>query len=69
MASDKDLVSKEEHELNYVLKKYNKRQTKENREKLVESLDNFNKDSNYKPHNRENFYKYIEEKGILSTLE
>jgi len=69
MASDKDLISKEEHELNYVLKKWDKKQSAENREKLAAALDTFKADENFKPHNRENFYKYADEKNIKNDLE
>lgn len=69
MANDRDLISTEEHELNYVLKKWEKRQTKENREKLTAALKAFNKDAGYKPHNRENFYKYADDKKIKKGLE
>jgi len=69
MASDRDFVSTEEHELNYILKKYEKRQSKENREKIVNALKDFKNNPEYKPHNRERFYSYLEEKEILSNLE
>jgi|GEM_PF-774994 len=69
MASDRDLVSSEDHELNYLLQKWSKRQSIENREKLAEALKTFKEDENYKPHNRENFYKYVDDNNIKDILE
>lgn len=69
MAKDADLISTEEHELNYVLKKWDKKQSKANRETLTAALKAFNGDAAYKPHNRENFYKYADDKGIKPKLE
>ena len=66
MAQDSELISKEEHELNYLLKKWNKIQSNSNRKKLSTKLDEFNADSNYRTHNREDFYRYI---AFLDTLE
>jgi|GEM_PF-55779 len=69
MASDRDLVSNEDHELNYLLQKWEKKQTKENREILSNCLKEFKSNEDYKPHNRENFYKYIDDKKIKKLLE
>ena len=69
MASDRDLISTEEHELNYVLKKWEKKQSIANREVLIDALKKFNADVNYKPHNRENFYKYADDKKIKGKLD
>ena len=69
MASDRDMISKEEHELNYVLKAWEKRQTQKNRDMLAKSLDEFKADSSLSPHNRENFYKYTTSKKIKGKLE
>ncbi len=63
---DAEMISKEDHELNYLLKKWNKKQSIENREKLVKKLDEFNADPNYRKHNREDFYQYV---NFLDTLE
>ncbi len=69
MAKDRDMISKEDHELNYVLSKWNKRQTKGNREILAKALTDFKKDAKFKPHNRENFYKYCTSKKVKGKLE
>lgn len=63
---DSEMISKEEHELNYLLKKWGKRQSIENRQKLTKKLDEFNDDPNYRTSNREDFYRYI---NFLDTLE
>lgn len=63
---DAEMISKEEHELNYLLKKWGKKQSIENREKLSKKLDEFNADPNYRTHNREDFYRYV---NFLDTLE
>ena len=66
MATDAELISKEEHELNYLLKKWDKRQSQSNRDKLVNKIDQFNSDPNYRNHNREDFYIYV---NFVDTLE
>ncbi|MCK5686599.1 hypothetical protein KAJ27_20855 [bacterium] len=63
MATDEQLISKEDHELNYVLKKWDKRQTQENRDYLSKKLDEFNalgKKFGYRKNFREDFYKYMD---------
>ena len=69
LPSDRDQISKQEHELNYVLKKYEKRQTKENRDKLSNALDLFLKDDSYETYFRDDFYNYVEKNNALSDLE
>ncbi len=69
LPSDRDNISKQDHELNYVLKKYGKRQTKENREKLSDALDQFRKDDSYKTYFRDDFYDYVEKNDALKDLE
>jgi len=66
--SDKDFISTEKHELDYVLRKWSKRTTQENRDKLVEALDAFNADASLEPHLREQFYEYAERTGLLARL-
>ncbi len=63
---DSEMISKEEHELNYLLKKWSKKQSIGNREKLTKKLDEFNADPNYRKSNREDFYRYV---NFLDTLE
>jgi len=67
--SDGDFISKEKHELDYVLRKWGKRTTQENRDILAAALDRFNADKALEPHTRELFYKYAEGSGLLSALE
>jgi small subunit ribosomal protein S6 len=67
--TDAEIISTEDHELNYVLKKYGKRQTAANREKFVILLDEFKADAGYGPHLREQFYKYIEDKNAFDIME
>ncbi|MBN2443489.1 MAG: OmpA family protein [Spirochaetales bacterium] len=69
MADDKNLISSETHEINYVLKKWEKKQNKKNRQIVRETLEKFRDDITYKPHNRENFYRYVEDHDILALLE
>ena len=69
LPSDAEMISKQPHELNYVLKKYNKRQTADNREKFVNLLDEFRADDGYKPHLREDFYRYIEDKNAFDAMD
>lgn len=69
MASDRDMISSEDHELNYVLRKWGKKQSIANREILADYLKDFKADDTFQPHNRENFYKYIDQKFLKSNLE
>jgi len=69
MASDRDLISSEDHELNYVLKKWGKKQSASNREKLADALKKFKGIAKYQPHNRESFYKYADDKNVKDKLE
>ncbi len=67
--TDAEIISTEDHELNYVLKKYGKRQTAANRKKFVTLLDEFKADAGYEPHLREQFYQYIEDKKAFDIME
>ncbi len=69
LPSDRDLISKQDHELNYVLKKYEKRQTEDNRSKLSDALDTFQKDKSYETYFRADFYNYVEKNDALKDLE
>jgi len=69
LPSDRDQISKQEHELNYVLKKYGKRQTQDNRDKLSDALDLFLKDDSYETYFRDDFYNYVDKNNALSDLE
>jgi hypothetical protein len=64
------MISKQEHELNYVLKIYNKRQTQDNRDALCSALDAFQKDSSYDTYFfRDGFYNYVDKTSCLNDLE
>jgi hypothetical protein len=67
--SDRDRISKQDHELNYVLKKYGKRQTEDNRGKLSDALDLFLKDDSYETYLRDDFYNYVDKVDALKDLE
>jgi len=67
--SDKDFISKEEHELDYVLRKWGRSATQANRDKLIEALDRFHADQAYEPHTRARFYDFAEKTGLAATLE
>jgi hypothetical protein len=68
--SDSNLVAcGEEHEMNTILKHFKKRQTESNRLILSAACRNWKADDAYKPHNRESFYKYLSDKGVLARLE
>ena len=66
MSYDAELISTEEHELNYLLKKWNRKQSISNREKLVHKIEEFNSISKFRTHNREDFYTYV---NFIDTLE
>ncbi|MCF6236962.1 MAG: hypothetical protein L3J70_11435 [Gammaproteobacteria bacterium] len=69
MFKDSEMISKQTHELNYVLKKYEKKQSEANREKMIALLDGFIKFEEYKPHMRKEFYQYIEDKNAFDDME
>jgi outer membrane protein OmpA-like peptidoglycan-associated protein len=69
MPQDHDLISSQTHELNYLLKKWEKKQNRKNREILRETLKKFRTDKSYKPHKRDNFYAYVKDNDILALLE
>lgn len=69
LPTDAEMISRQPHELNYVLKKYNKRQTADNREKFVALLDAFKAEAEYKPHLRDDFYRYVEDKNAFDQME
>lgn len=69
MAEDRDIISKEDHELNYLLKKWGKKTNSANRKILSDALDGFNDDNSFKVHNRENFYKFVEQNKIIDSME
>ena len=66
MAIDADLISKEDHELNYLLKKWKKKQSIANRKHLSGKIDEFNANKNFRTSNREDFYTYV---NFIDTLE
>lgn len=67
--NDSDFISKEEHELDYVLKKWGKRGTGANRQTLIKALDEFNRDPAYPAHTRKDFYAWAEGKAFMNALE
>jgi len=69
MPEDRDLVSTQTHELNYLLQKWDKKQSRKNRDILRDVIRDFKDDTSFKPHIREIFYKYVDEYDILQLLE
>src|SRR4030042_1517283 len=69
MAEDRDTISNEEHELNYLLKKWGKKTNEANRKILSDALDKFKDDNSFENHNRENFYYYSKQMNIGDSLE
>lgn len=69
--ADKHLVAcEQEHEMVTVLKHFKKGFSKENVDKMQNACRAWKKDATtkYKPKNRDTFYKYLQEKGILSKI-
>jgi hypothetical protein len=70
MPQDRDLISKQVHELNYLLHKWGKRQTKANRAALIDALDAFGAEVGEPvEHERQAFYAYAERTQLAATLE
>ena len=70
MTHDGALVAcEEEHEMEFILQKFGKRCTKENIEKLQEHCRYFKGLPDHAPHNRENFYRYLDLADIFFEME
>jgi outer membrane protein OmpA-like peptidoglycan-associated protein len=57
--SDRNLISQEKHELDYLLNKWNKAVNNSNREILSGLVKEFKAATDWAPHNRERFYEYM----------
>lgn len=66
-ALDQKLVSHQPHELRQVLTTHGKATTARNMDLLANALTDFQR-GNYKPKNRERFYRYLKEKNVLGKL-
>ena len=67
--TDKDQIAcEQEHEIEYVLKKLGKSRCKENIDRLKEACRNFKHAEEYQPHNRDQFYKYLDDFNITIIL-
>ena len=63
MPSDHDLVAcEQDHEMMYILQIYGKAQTQSNLLDIRSKCRAFKQDYSYSPHNRANFYRYLENK-------
>ncbi len=68
--ADSDLIAcNQDHELEYILRDKGKRQTNDNVEKMREACKAYKDDPEYKPHNRDNFLKYLDDRNILDEME
>jgi outer membrane protein OmpA-like peptidoglycan-associated protein len=67
-SNDDNLISTEKHELDYLLRKWEKTADDSNREVLISTIRNFKADDEWGPHNRERFYEYVDAKNIKNIL-
>jgi len=67
--SDNDFISKEKHELDYVLRKWKCRTTQANRAILIDALEKFRADDAQAPHTRKEFYEWADRNSLAATLE
>ena len=68
--ADRNLISFNEiHEVNYLLRKFNRRITAANRLVLEKEGAKFKSLKSYAPHNRQSFYKYMKDKKLLAKLQ
>lgn len=68
--ADKDKVNlSEDYELNYILKKHEKRQTEENRKNLIEIAKKMKKETGSKQTDRDELEKVLKNKKNLNKLE
>ncbi|MCK4796144.1 MAG: hypothetical protein KAT05_02115 [Spirochaetes bacterium] len=68
MPGDNSLISTEEHELKYLLRKWKKMQSNDNQKVLIKKIKDFKSIKKYEPHERKDFYKYVTDKKVLSLL-
>ncbi len=69
MPSDRKLIAcMQEHEMKTVLKHFKKSATEANVEAIQKACKAFKATESYRPHNRDNFYKYVADKNILKQL-
>ena len=63
------VICTEEHEMEYILRKYNKPTNTENLLKMTASCKLFKSLPDHAPFNRENFYLFLKESEALEELE
>jgi outer membrane protein OmpA-like peptidoglycan-associated protein len=68
LSDDRNQISLEPHELDYVLQKWSKAASIGNRSILAGELRKFKADPAWAPHNRISFYRYADEQGIKQLL-
>ncbi len=61
MYKDTDFVSRQSHELNYILQRYGLPPDAAHRRRLLALLDDFHAAADYAPHHRADFYRYLEQ--------
>ena len=66
--SDYKKVSKELHELNYILSKFGYRETKSNRDIMELIIDDFKGISSYSPHYHDDLYTYLKSAKATTQL-
>ncbi len=70
MSNDANLVAcGQEHEMKAVLSHFEKRGTNDNVEKMQAACKAWKADESYRPANRESFYRYLNDKGLLKGME
>jgi len=67
MTSDWKQISQEEHEIEYVLKKFDKRTTRRNIDMLKLLLRKFKEKTSSS--DRDEFYKYLKEGSVLDVFD
>ena len=69
ISADRKRISfSKDHEVAYLLRKYKKRITKDNKLTIVSHGKKFKSLVSYKPHNRQKFYEYVKKYRVLSKL-
>lgn len=69
VSANRNLISfDQDYEVAYVLRKFGKRITKDNKAIVVSFGKRFKKNKSFKPHNRQSFYEYVKKFKVLSKL-
>lgn len=69
MSDNQKIACEEGHEMEYILRKFNKSTSRVNIEILRRICREFKEKPEYTPHYRKDFYQYLKDYDVLSILD